>query len=55
MLGIAFSIEFALVTGRVSKMLILTFVPILDPQCQLWAIAYKQYFELTVPALLTIS
>ena len=29
----------ALVTVRVPKMLILTFVPVLDTQCQLWAIS----------------
>ena len=39
MVSIFFKLTFALVTGRVSKIFILTFVPILDIQCQLLAIS----------------
>ena len=47
MLGVVFILTFALFKlfkGKVPKMLILTCVPILDTQCQLWG--HKQGFEL---------
>ena len=39
MVVIFFLLTFALVTGRVPKIFIFTFVPITDTQCQVWAIS----------------
>ena len=45
MVAIFFLFTFALVTERVPKIIILTFVPITNNQCQLWAM-HKHVFQL---------
>ena len=49
MLGIVFSIDICTRHKIILKMLILTFEPILDTQCQLWVIS--KISELAVPAV----
>ena len=44
----SFLLTFTLVTGRVTKMLILTFVPKLYTQCQFWAITQGLELDLNI-------
>ena len=40
-----FLLTFALITGRVPKIFVLTFVPLTDTQCQLWALSmFSKYY-----------